>query len=677
MMAPTWTVYLESLLLTSWFCTIHSLSNGLYYITNEWSNMALDCTDRHEVRQVASITSSAQVFQISNLNDPYEGSPRYQVKCTNWADHCWDYRGVNGYIGDESCSKTNGDQKYMFDSRGGYQNSYEIRGAYAYWLEMSGTTTSSVLKTSKIRSDSSKQFFTVISATQAPTPSPTPSPTPPPTQKPTSHPTNMPTASPTSDPTIVPTQAPTQQPSPKPTVHLTNNPTTKPPTNVPSIAPTVYPSIMPTVKPIIDPTNSPTIVPTTNPTPMQSSWVFVLTIVCGSIILCACIVMTIVLISNEKKHKQKRIQPELSTDLLTKSLPEHDEALAPTVLTELDHEEAIPIQNAMVILIAIGEYDDNPHDADELLQGGLNNLHGIGQDIHNLHKLFGPKYLNYTICPTYNLNQTLKLHWTLEEIILFMNEKAVFLENNLDQFDGLIVVISGHGMKGYICTSDCKMIEKLAIHRIFSQPHLPLREIPRVFLYDCCDGEWECTERTKAPNSNTSLLTRYQARDIPNPQDVAWGRNEKNPDNRLVQINAANPGFQSKLNTKKGSYMLFEFVERSISNLDNEVSDCIYRIFDDIQQHLAAKGKQLITTTYSDKTRWIKLMPKQQEDEDKKDEKDEVNRDDSDVKLDETVVEMARTNCTIEPKKDEKDEVNRDDSDVKLDETVVEMARTN
>eukprot|EP01083_Nonionella_stella_P012109 34365_1 len=292
-----------------------------------------------------------------------------------------------------------------------------------------------------------------------PTPSPTSSPTAK-TQLPTFNPTNNPTPKPTHNPTKRPTHEPSKDPSANPSL----NPTAKPTTD-PTIEPTVDPTHNPTIQPTVDPTNVPTIRPTVDPTRTPTVDTLDSTLlICGSILLVACIIVVIVLVSKPNK----RTQPQLTANLLSQSLRSLSELGAPKLhamvpgvsatFSEMEDEtEAISIQHAMVILIAIGEYDDikdNPNDADEELSalGGLNNLDGIEKDIQNLHKLFGPKYLNYTIYPEYNLNEALKVYWTQDEIIDFLNEKATYLENHLDEFDGLIVVISGHGMKGFICT---------------------------------------------------------------------------------------------------------------------------------------------------------------------------------------------------------------------------------
>ena len=44
-----------------------------------------------------------------------------------------------------------------------------------------------------------------------------------------------------------------------------------------------------------------------------------------------------------------------------------------------------------------------------------------------------------------------------------------------------------------------------------------------------------------------------------------WTTHQKNPDFRLVEIHAANPGFQAKMHSEKGSYLLSEFTKRADS----------------------------------------------------------------------------------------------------------------
>ena len=62
-----------------------------------------------------------------------------------------------------------------------------------------------------------------------------------------------------------------------------------------------------------------------------------------------------------------------------------------------------------------------------------------------------------------------------------------------NRHDALVVIISCYGIQGHIVTSDYKLINKDTIHRIFSVDHPSLRNIPGIFIYDCCDGNNQVT----------------------------------------------------------------------------------------------------------------------------------------------------------------------------------------
>ena len=93
--------------------------------------------------------------------------------------------------------------------------------------------------------------------------------------------------------------------------------------------------------------------------------------------------------------------------------------------------------------------------------------------------------LNYEIYPKYK-----KLYWSEEEIITFIKERAQEIGgNNLKQHDSILFIISGHGYNNAIISSDYQLIDKTAIHRLFSANYPSTRELPRIFMYDCCDGD--------------------------------------------------------------------------------------------------------------------------------------------------------------------------------------------
>ena len=135
----------------------------------------------------------------------------------------------------------------------------------------------------------------------------------------------------------------------------------------------------------------------------------------------------------------------------------------------------LPISNALAVIICIAEYDDNPQ---------VQNLQGIKKDYINLHEFF--KYLNFTVIPVDR-----KYHWTekeLSDLLMIDVEKALFNGTDTIQYDALIVCVSCHGLKNSMISSDLKKIEKAVLHRQVSHHRSKVRELPRIFIMDACDG---------------------------------------------------------------------------------------------------------------------------------------------------------------------------------------------
>eukprot|EP01083_Nonionella_stella_P041336 112061_1 len=287
------------------------------------------------------------------------------------------------------------------------------------------------------------------------------------------------------------------------------------------------------------------------------------------------------------------------------------------------YKEEMVVHNAMVIPIVIGKYDAAPQTPDSPLENiCLPDLEGIEKDVQNLCCLFGPNHLNYTVYPEYDMKNP-KIHWTEQEIVDVLNTQAKQLNDEIEHFDALIVAVSGHGMDNNICTSDYKLIDTVYIHRVFSAHYPTTRDIPRIFLFDCCDGSNEQRSRTIAASDDVSKYVQVPTEEHPGVQkptsqgkqvtagdlEITWGSNEQNPDHMLVEVHAANKGFQSKLSRIRGSLMLYSFVAKTLADLDQNGDKCIYEVFDDIQHELAQpqQGKQQIVATYHDKTRYVKF----------------------------------------------------------------------
>ncbi len=275
---------------------------------------------------------------------------------------------------------------------------------------------------------------------------------------------------------------------------------------------------------------------------------------------------------------------------------------------------AMIIQKAMVILIGVGEYDENPNEPDiELKNCFLSDL-SLKTDITNLCSLFGSQNLNYSIYPQYKDITSPILHWTQNEILTILKEKAAQFDKS-DEFDALICIFSGHGMDRKICTSDYKLIEKLAIHRLFSKNYYNAREKPRIFIWDCCEGNAEYTAKTPLLRGGTTegrneASKWFSEDDIKQECGPIWVQNTNNPDFKLVEVNAANAGFQSKLHRIKGSCMITSFVENVnadlLRNNGKSTHKFLGEILDEIQNKLhCEEKKQLIVVQCNNNTRNI------------------------------------------------------------------------
>eukprot|EP01083_Nonionella_stella_P310850 1106205_1 len=136
--------------------------------------------------------------------------------------------------------------------------------------------------------------------------------------------------------------------------------------------------------------------------------------------------------------------------------------------------------------------------------------------------------------------------------------RELFDDDNELKYDGLIVCISGHGKENHIITSDFKLIDKVAIHRTISGNNPKAREIPRIFIFDSCEGAAQ-REMAEEQENKTEIGKYIGLKHIKMATD--WTTTSKNPDYKLVQVHAANTGFQAKMDIRFGSYLLSEFCE--------------------------------------------------------------------------------------------------------------------
>jgi len=308
--------------------------------------------------------------------------------------------------------------------------------------------------------------------------------------------------------------------------------------------------------------------------------------------------------------------------------------------------ESVNLSNPMVLNLAVAVYDKKPKAPE--FDGYVADLIGLEFDLCNTDGLFGDK-LNYDCFPNYDLAQP-KMAWTKAEVVEFLDERAAALEANLRsdsavKYDGLVVVISGHGINQQIITSDYKLLSKLDIHRCFSkQGHAFSRMIARIFLFDCCDGNFDHgkfgqgtlpkgnsieanladlingagataadvvppndghnegdaeteTDHPKVGNDgnddNDDGDEKKEANEISVSSEALWAHGTEHPDYRLAKLDASTRGFQSKLNTGSGSYLITGFVQRAEKALSAKgYVPRIGPIFKDIQRELGRERKK-------------------------------------------------------------------------------------
>lgn len=282
------------------------------------------------------------------------------------------------------------------------------------------------------------------------------------------------------------------------------------------------------------------------------------------------------------------------------------------------------MRHPLVIAIGIGQYDDDTPLRTREVSGNLSSLSGIEKDLENLVTLFSVR-MKYDVYPAYELNE-LRTFWTKQDILDLLNEKALYLAQHLDRFDGLVVAFSCHGIDDCILTSDYKRITRQFIHRTFSlsQEFATVRALPRLFILDCCSGDndqdhFDRGADNDTPDAEADAVTverkvmTVEARRMTNP----WARDEHNPDYRLAIINASNPDFMSKMRSDIGSYMMHFLVEMLTENLSRGgVFGCrseafLAEIMLEIQNLLHDEGKQLIVPIYSNGTSHIVFQEKQ------------------------------------------------------------------
>ena len=149
-------------------------------------------------------------------------------------------------------------------------------------------------------------------------------------------------------------------------------------------------------------------------------------------------------------------------------------------------------------------------------------------------------------------------------------------------------------------------MSKQSLHSIFSWNYPNIRDIPRVFVFDSCEG-------TQHMENNGDKRKNFDIGDVALMRDntMVWKQDEANPDYKLCVIHAANPSFQANINTLTGSYLVYMLTKQMMLNLqkkDEDKMDLLGEI-DEIQHYLHDDlGKQQITFSFNNHTRYLKFV---------------------------------------------------------------------
>ena len=83
--------------------------------------------------------------------------------------------------------------------------------------------------------------------------------------------------------------------------------------------------------------------------------------------------------------------------------------------------------------------------------------------------------------------------------------------------------------------------------------------------------------------------------------------NDPNPDYKLVEIHAANIGYQAKCNLINGSYLIYGFTQRLKQDTLKRDKDkkSLATMFEEMQNELHDKGRQQTINTFNNNTRHL------------------------------------------------------------------------
>ena len=288
--------------------------------------------------------------------------------------------------------------------------------------------------------------------------------------------------------------------------------------------------------------------------------------------------------------------------------------------SEVANVGAKEMRNGLLVSIPIGIYE-NPDDP--TVSKMYKNL-PVERDAKNLKDLAA--FLQYKF-----LTIDGKLKWSESEVMDFVANKVgeeFFDSQGNAKYDGLIVSFSGHGVRDHIVSSNGDLIDRTSIHRSISKRFPEIREFPRVFIFDACDGTGDRSPRksmSRIPRPEESVHSHSGNDDYLSEGDATetekgmnsdgvqggdeWTTNTKNPDYNLIIVHASNAGFVAKMNGAEdvGSYLSYFFAKQVKRNVQSGNTQGLGEIMQDIEAALHDSGKQLIRTEFFTGTRKLRI----------------------------------------------------------------------
>eukprot|EP01084_Bolivina_argentea_P088170 159209_1 len=239
------------------------------------------------------------------------------------------------------------------------------------------------------------------------------------------------------------------------------------------------------------------------------------------------------------------------------------------------------VNNPIVIFFGISLYDFEEQKNDAAVKENYTNYSDI--------KRWCTK-MNYDLYS----NDIYHLKLTKPELIAQLKQYAAKADAS---YDCILFIMRCYGLNNAVITSEYQLLSKISIHRLFSLNYPSLRNVPRIFLFDCYQNNEDNKENDEQKEDVSLEDIKFTSF---GRQESIWKRDQQNPDFQLAEIHGVNTRSQE-------SDLITHFMNKinnMNTNFDQETSDFLGDIIDDIQESLGKEGI-FITSTFNNKTRNI------------------------------------------------------------------------